>query len=212
MLASIVMLCLEKSSLNIADNYSNSYALLIISGFLTGLAGWTKNEGLLLILVVTLIIFIKAVKNRSFPLLSYFLLGLMIPGIFIIIFKSLAPSSDLLSGEISQIIAKLTDPARYIIVANALFKQFVFFGHWIVPEIPVLLLFAFLTGFKKHIPFSLYLIITLQLVGYLAIYIITPHDLKWQLNTAFGRNIMQLFPSFLFILFISLENDYVTDN
>ncbi|MCJ7433636.1 MAG: hypothetical protein MUO77_09130, partial [Anaerolineales bacterium] len=49
-------------------------------------------------------------------------------------------------------------------------------------------------------------IMALQLLGYLAIYLITPHDLAWQLGTALDRNVLQIFPSFLFLFFISLKD------
>ena len=72
----------------------------------------------------------------------------------------------------------------------------------------VLLFFIF--GSKLEVetkqPFhALSIMLALQLLGYLAIYLITPHDLSWQLGTALDRNVLQIFPSFLFLFFISLK-------
>jgi hypothetical protein len=48
-------------------------------------------------------------------------------------------------------------------------------------------------------------IILLMLAGYFLVYVITPYDLEWHLNTSLSRLFVQLWPSFLFCFFLKVE-------
>jgi len=52
--------------------------------------------------------------------------------------------------------------------------------------------------------FVLAAIILLQLLGYCAIYVITPHDLEWHIGTSLSRLVLQLYPAGIFLLFSSI--------
>jgi len=184
--------------------------LLVISGFMAGLAGWTKNEGLLFIAISIFVLFIKFLREKSLRQFSYYLLGLAFPALVILYFKSIAPAGDLFSGSLADILTRVTDPARYLLILKSLGSEFLSFGGWFLPLLFFFILLFFIFGFKmetetKQSLRALSAIVALQLLGYLAIYLITPHDLAWQLVTAFDRNVLQIFPSFLFLFFVSLD-------
>lgn len=66
----------------------NESALLMLSGFMAGLAGWTKNEGLLFIAVSPIALIVTSPNNIKRSLVAY-LTGLAIPLLVILYFKSL---------------------------------------------------------------------------------------------------------------------------
>jgi hypothetical protein len=214
MLASISSFCLWSVgaySHNSDGKPSHSKGLLFISGFMAGLAGWTKNEGMLFITVSVVILFFVFVRTKSLRSFIYFGLGLAFPVLVILYFKSITPAGDLFSGSLADILARITDPTRYLLILKSLGSEFLSFGGWPLPLLLFIVPLFFIFGFKPEAeikgPFRvLSIILALQLLGYLAIYLITPHDLSWQLGTAFDRNVLQIFPSFLFLFFISLED------
>jgi hypothetical protein len=90
-------------------------------------------------------------------------------------------------------------------------SEFLSFGGWPVPLLLFIVLFFFIFGSRLETelkqPFrALSFLLVLQLLGYLTIYLITPHDLLWQLGTALDRNVLQIFPAFLFLFFASIRD------
>jgi hypothetical protein len=191
--------------------FSSSDILLILSGFMAGLAGWTKNEGLLFIAVSVFVLFIKFLREKSPYQFLYYLLGLAFPALVILYFKFLAPAGDLFSGSLTDNLARISDPSRYLLILKSLGSELLSFGGWLLPLLPLIILLFLVFGSKPEVEMkqtfrALSIILALQLLGYLAIYLITPHDLAWQLDTAFDRNILQIFPSFIFLFFASIRD------
>jgi hypothetical protein len=191
--------------------FSGSDIFLVLSGFMAGLAGWTKNEGLLFITVSVVILFLFFTWTKSLREFIYFGLGLAFPALVILYFKSITPAGDLFSGSLADILARITDPTRYLLILKSLGSEFLSFGGWPVPLLLFIVLLFLVFGSKpeaemKQTLRALSAIIVLQLLGYLAIYLITPHDLSWQIDTAFDRNVLQIFPSFLFLFFASIRD------
>jgi hypothetical protein len=192
---------------------NNSNSLFALSGLMTGLAGWVKNEGLLVIVVSLVVLFFFCIKQqKSLKSFLRFCAGLLFPTLVITYFKvALAPPSDLFVGSLSENFAKFIDPTRYGLILKASLNQILYFGNWPFSLVISLLIYGLVLGF--HLPedsrkaFWLALaIIVMQLLGYIGVYLITPHDLAWHLGTSFGRTVMQVFPSLLFLFFISLKD------
>ena len=189
----------------------HSKGLLFISGFMAGLAGWTKNEGLLFMAVSVVILFFVFARTNSLRAYIYFGLGFAFPIPVILYFKSITPAGDLFSGSLADILARITDPTRYLLILKSLVSEFLSFGGWPVPLLFFIVLLFFLFGSRLETdlkqPFhALSFLLVLQLLGYLTIYLITPHDLLWQLSTALDRNVLQIFPAFLFLFFASIRD------
>lgn len=203
-LASIVLLYLAIQR--------NNKSLFALSGFMAGLAGWVKNEGLLLIVISLAVLFFFCVKQKSMPSFLQFATGLLFPALVIAYFKiALAPPSDLFVGDLSKNLAKVIDPTRYYLILKFLFNEILYYGEWPFSLPLSLLVYGFVFGF--HFPkdyrkaFGVVIaIIGMQLAGYMGIYLITPYDLKWHLSTSLGRTTLQVFPSLLFLLFASIKD------
>ncbi|NCP85818.1 MAG: hypothetical protein CO094_11010 [Anaerolineae bacterium CG_4_9_14_3_um_filter_57_17] len=180
--------------------------LLIFNGLLAGFGAWTKNEGWLFWAACLLICIILARQQKP-P--AFFLLGSLPPLTAALAFKVfLAPANDLFVENSSRW-QHLLDPARYGQILAAFAQQIGAFGGWRLGIFGVLLVYALLMGFRRSALRQtawLWLLIFIQLAGYFAIYLITPHDLAWHLRTSLARLLMQIFPLAVFALFASLKD------
>jgi len=192
------------------DRFPDNYGFSAFAGVMTGLSGWTKNEGLLFLAsfflarIVTIIIS----KNRKILMkqLVYFALGVLPVLAIIIYFKvNFVPPNDLVSGErgIDEIILKLKDYSRYVQILKTFLTGIIVF----FPHVLLLVFCALYFGFniydkiKTSILTSL-LVMIFSMTGYFMTYLITPYELSWHLRFSYDRLVLQLWPSFLLIYFI----------
>jgi hypothetical protein len=186
----------------------DNIAFLILSGFMAGLAGWTKNEGLLFIVISPIALTVASPKNFSRSLL-YYLGGLAIPLLIIFYFKTMTPINDLMVNNGGSLIAKITDLSRYWTTIKSLASS-LFTSNIIILLIYTVIMGNHLISNSKNAIYTIAAILLLQLLGYCAIFIITPNDLAWQLFTSQSRLILQILPLGLFLCFsISLEPESI---
>jgi hypothetical protein len=226
-----------------------NYSIILLAIY-ASLAAWTKNEGLLFLVVFFGLFFIFNMfseKNRkkNFKNIILFIFGaaLVTSSILFMKFK-LAPVSDLTPTKTETTIKKLTTISRYKTIQKGLEKN----SKSTIPiTITLLLLLSFLKTkklniFKKVIgtlaiayggyhPYLLPLIalvlllakffpktkyskaaifsfaaINLILLGYFLIYLITPNDLKWHINTSMNRLFIQLIPAIIFTIALTFSD------
>lgn len=183
--------------------------LLLIAGIMSGLGAWTKNEGILFLVISFPALFLGLGGKKFSRLLGSYLAGLAIPLIVILFFKLvLAPSSDFvtLNDDNANILTKITDAHRYWIIAKAFITTLLTYPGWpfsIVVQLVIytLIIHADTTNVPKQGIHALTLLIFLQLAGYAVIYAMTPHDLEWHLRSSLSRLIFHIFPASLFLLF-----------
>jgi hypothetical protein len=183
--------------------------LLVLAGFCTGCAGWTKNEGLLFIAatcaVLLLPIFVK--PGTTLRRLGAFMAGLALPLAVITFFRLwISPPNDIFANlYYAETVGKLLDPARYLSILRYFFATMWTFGAWkINPALPVLL-FVGLRGLDSRAMrdrawISSVGIYAIVLAGYFSIYVITPMDLEWHLDSSLNRLFLQLWPAVLLLL------------
>jgi len=208
-LATIILLYLESS-----DKEKNNFLPLI--GITSALAAWCKNEGILFLLCVIFYRFIIFVKKREFHLVKKdffsYLSGAAPILIVIAYFKIfLAPETDIFANQrgVSTLFSKIFDPSRYLLTAR---KFFNFAVEDIIYKYVSLLLvaFPFINGIKieKNYKTGLkicFSILVTVLAGYFAVYIISPNNLTWHINTSLGRLLLHLLPAAVFVYFCSLK-------
>jgi hypothetical protein len=212
-LTTVALLCLH-------DDYgrggpSASAGLLILSSVAAALAAWTKNEGLLFLCSILVARLFILARGGSFPAASPRvrmvapMLIVIVPALLLIAgFKHyIAGPGDLFSDP-TTMLHKLLDPARYWAITKWSFKGFFRFGRWWVIPAPLLMIgFCLATGRDERaasragIRTSI-LALCLTLVGYFAIYLITPYDIYWHLRFSITRLFLQLWPSAIFIVFL----------
>ena len=187
----------------------NEKKFLILSGLFAGLAGWTKNEGLLFIVVCFAALILVDYKN-GFRHSAIFITGLIAPFLLIIYFKSLTPPGDLFSGSRSEIILQITDFSRYLTILKSFYTHFINFGGWPFPISLFLIIYAAVLQIKKNQDLTkgnltLFLIILLQMAGYTMIFVVTPHDLDWHIKTALERLLLHIYPLVYFLYFLYVK-------
>jgi len=190
--------------------FNNKY-LLIASGMAAGSAAWCKNEGLLFLYSLVAAGFILMVFSKKLwqnrDKICRFIAGLA-PVLLIIMFYKLklAPTNDIFLLQTPELLTrKLLDASRYIIALKYFVGSVLFMGGFASPF--VLVLYNLLTGFKVNIKkdFTVcltFLTLAIMLFGEFFIYIITPHNLEWHLETSINRLFIQILPVFIFCYFL----------
>jgi 4-amino-4-deoxy-L-arabinose transferase-like glycosyltransferase len=219
-LAAILLVCLY-------DSGRNHPAWLVMSGMMTGLAAWTKNEGLLFALVLVLVRCVVVGASRGVRAwareLLPFAMGLL-PILMVVLyfkFRMVGPASDLAiqtaaghdaMGKVLEqtphaYLSRLVAFDRYVLILKYIVKQALEFGDWVVMLPPMLLMYLLVTGINEARKDRLAIytgVLTLILMtgGYFMVYVITPHKLEWQLNFSLDRLLMQLWPLAIFTFFL----------
>lgn len=183
--------------------------LYVLAGIMCGLAAWTKNEGLLFVMAIIFGRVVMAYMSgwkRGGKQISYFFMGLVPILLVLVYFKvNFAPVNDLVSGQNLSTFHKLTSPSRYYLVICAFMLKSMSFGKWFVSPVILLIIYALLFGVyseRKKSNTVNGLVIAITLLGYFLVYIVTPNDLTWHIETSLDRLLLQMFPSILFIYFM----------
>jgi len=195
--------------LGLADRAGGGdWRLGALAGAAAGFAAWTKNDGQLFVVAVLGVRLGRAAfggpQTGGRRELAGILSGLTIALCGLAVFKgAVAPPSDFVTGQgEGATLARLADPARYATILHTFVVQLLLIGPGLIP---LLALYAWLMGSgPKGGPDARtpLLLAGLMLVGYAGVYLVTPHDLQWRLETSFDRLRMQLWPLALFGFFL----------
>ena len=177
------------AGLLLAAFYSYIRGQMLLTGVLVGLLFLTKNEGELqaAVFVTLLLILTRRLPRR-------FLLGHLVPGLLLIVFKLLVTvPNDVVGSE--GILSRILDPQRYLLIASYVVRMG---AVWQMGVVPLVLALALL----MHSPVRKFplLVVAVIALGYFMIYAITPHDLQWHLSTSYDRLLLHLFPTLVFAL------------
>jgi hypothetical protein len=186
--------------------------LLALAGLTAGLAAWTKNEGLLFLAAVPAARLAGTVPRLGWKAfarqMAAFGLGLLPAALALAYFKAHhAPANDLIAGQDQEAaVSRLLDVSRYLLIGRA-------FGLILLDAVGIplalLVVYFLLMGrargqsVKAGVLPTL-LVLVLMLGGYFGVYVITPHDLGWQLGTSLDRLLLQLWPLALFTFFLAM--------
>jgi hypothetical protein len=192
-----------------SEQAEDAARLLTLAGFMAGCAAWTKNEGLLFVAATSTVLLAPLAGRTPGTLRRFgrYTLGLALPLLAVMFFKLTNPAQTYLfqSRQYAEVMAKLTDPSRYALIASQTWHTLRTFGHWESwPMIP-LLAFVLLAGVNRKCVrsagwLSSVAVLGMVACGYFAIYVITPMDLRWHLDTSLERLMMQLWPPTLCVL------------
>jgi hypothetical protein len=188
---------------------------LILAGAFAALASWTKNEGIMFVVVVVIV--------RAFVVLPFrgvrpfirqmvsFTAGLIPILAVVVLFKANVPPTVILAAQGPlHVILKVLDPSRYITVVGSLLWQMYQLGGGFISPVLVLILLLVVSGVRTYErdPMDIatpFLVLLLMFIGYFLVYVITPRDLQWHLDTSLNRLLIQLWPSVVFSLFLVIS-------
>jgi len=199
---------------SLKDHYPNlSSRLLFLAGLTASCAAWTKNEGLLFLVLIILIRFIAEIRRHNwlgiFNQFFYFFMGTSFLMSTLVYFKlNFAIQNDLVNkANLSKLSVYILDGDRYLKVLLGITKYiFTFNDH-----IAILLIVYFLisgvarSSFVKKGVASHLLLMLFMLGGYAFSYFISPHDLTWHMGSSLRRLIVQLWPTWVFIAFYCVK-------
>lgn len=201
-LAAVALICLH------SERKPDRRGAIVLAGFMTGCAGWTKNEGELFIAASCFVMLLPFLWKPAQTLRKFgaFALGLALPLAAILAFKMTNTThSDLFENRhTAEVMAKIMAPERYWLIAKTVLHTAGTFGAWAVsPMIPIAALLV-LTGIcwrmvRSRAWLGSVAILCLVFAGYLAIYVITPMDLQWHLDSSLVRLMLQLWPAVLLL-------------
>jgi hypothetical protein len=184
--------------------------LLVVAGFSAGCAAWTKNEGLLFLLcsagaLAAPLLNPNCRRRELFRCLMYFGFGAILPLLTVMYFRSaVAPPNELLGDRnLQDIYSKITDLARHATILRTMLYTSVSFGNWwINPLLPLAGIVALTKSTRVWLDRGWLRgcgIVGAVLVGYYALYLITPIELQVHLDTSLDRLFLQLWPSALLL-------------
>ncbi len=181
------------------------FALLdrpVLAGIFAGFAAWTKDEGLLFLLLF-LAALLAFRRNEALRALA----GAVPAGLLALIFKlAIAHSSSAMSS--GDVVHRLGDLSRYGAILAAFSREFAAMGagwyHPIEPLIVAAVVLRFDRTRLREAWFAGSIGVAL-LLGYFGVYAITPNDLAWQLSTSLDRLLVQVWPVLVLAALMSMR-------
>lgn len=179
--------------------------LPLLAGLFAGFAAWTKDEGLLFLIIFLIAI---AVFRRKQILPA--VLGAAAPLAILIFFKLVLVhgTQSLPTRSLQGLTARITDWHRYGFAGTAMIGGLAAVGanlyHPIYPAAVLAVLLRFERGQRRAILFYSLLGVAM-LVGYIAVYVISADDIRWLVGTSVDRLAIQAWPLLLLILFAALR-------
>jgi hypothetical protein len=205
-----------------ASPENDSMRLLVLAGASAGFCAWTKNEGQLFLVLVLSVRFVSSLLTKgwkpavreeaamivgalpAFAALAYFRFAVIPSNFYLVSGSTTAGPMQyfLQSGSISQ---KVLQASRYRLIAKTMAIQILQFGGGAIGLTPFLALYFLLARVKRSsfstVQIGVSLLI-LMLAGYFAVYLTTPLDLAFQLDTSLSRLLLQLWPGAVFVFFM----------
>ncbi len=203
-LASLVLLALRETS-------PNRGAALFASFTMAGCAAWTKNEGILFLLVAAASHLAVTARHKGLkPCLkdSFVVLAAAAPFIaMLVMFRQMTPGNDIMTSVSgSSLSERVLDIDRYgEIIITAVIKLVTFNNGLAIAAGAVLLLLGTNNIRKNPAIQTCLIIVGAMCLGFFAIFLITPHDLTWHLATALDRLMIQVWPSVIFAGLLSYD-------
>lgn len=171
-----------------------------LAGLLAGLPAWTKNEGMILSLILLGLFGLRAAVRRRWGLLGRVLTGAAVPWACLLAFKLLwKPKSDL-SFFFSAPWKQLAQAERWRYVGMSFLERldpvggFASWGAvWVLALAALAMAIAFGATGRPETSFLLTLVGCCW-IAWFAVFVATPHDVTWHVRTALDRLMIQLLP------------------
>lgn len=169
-----------------------------LAGLCAGFAAWTKNEGLLFAAMFAVAGGWHAWRSDQRRALPKLLAGLALALAPVLWLKfTLAPPNDLLATPLGPRLAQLLAPERHRLILEVLWRDLRGFGEWrVLPFLTMALPFAAWRGRVRLVAGARLLPLALggMLAGYYIVYLLSPQNLAWHLDTSLVRLLLQLWP------------------
>jgi hypothetical protein len=208
-LSTIALICLHGEAID-----KTHKGTLVLAGFMAGCAGWTKNEGLLFMLAVSVVLLCSVIRTRGKALPDFlsWLSGLAVPLLVTIYFKLTTPASNDIIAYQNHSIDKILDLGRHAVILRNAGIQLINFGAWPISPWVFMLGFVAFRGVEWDILRQsswcrAVATLGLMLSGYYVVYLVTPMELQVHLDSSMNRLLLHLWPSFLLLAALLCKKD-----
>jgi hypothetical protein len=198
----------------ISDCGKHSGHLPLLAGLFAGFAACTKNEGILFPLVVVcariLLMLIRRNYKDGMREIVQFGVGVL-PGLMaLLLFKVLhAPPSEIVNeATLGLWLSRMQNGAQHFTIWKYVFREIRSFGSWWLYPMPFMILYLIVSRITAppRMSKTAWAMPALVLLGMMAadymVYVITPIDLQWHLQTSLSRLMLQLWPTALVFYFL----------
>lgn len=205
----LAYLILGAGGLTLLGTQTKDNRLGLLVGFLIGLGAWAKNEGIPAILGFSLLWIWLSLQQKTWKPIRHYVMGLAFPLFILVLFKIfLAPSNDLMSVA-GGAFPKLLEWERYLTILQMGWSLLWQLGNTPLPLIGLIIsLVIFVGKARQSVPktWMFGALILFQMVVYFVIYLLTPLDLKFHINTSLDRLYLHVLPLAFLWLFIWLKS------
>jgi hypothetical protein len=186
MMVGLLLLCVVVATQEICERPQWA----AIATFLMGCLMWTKNEGVILA-GMNFLFFAPLFLSRG--RIWYSLAGGALPLLAWGVFKVYCPVHNDMTGALNhESWLKIQDLGRYKLIWTQLDQV----TDRVFHKVTLLALVSFVFALvRKRMPGRAAWYLLSCLIVYLCIYVVTPHDLEWHLQTSLDRLLLQLMPS-----------------
>lgn len=186
-----------------AEHIESDKRYAAITTSMLGLCMFTKNEGLLISLLFMAFYFKPLFKKGN---IKYTIAGIALPALALLLFKMMyAPHNDILSAQGADTFTKLTDWNRYDLVISA-FRKHINEYYYTIACLFALHFLLRIIGRKA--PDKRLLFVFTALCAYIIVYVLTPKDLEWHVNTSLNRLVHQMIPTTVYALIMVYSNTF----
>jgi len=184
----------------ISVNYlkTNKY-IAVILGALLGCCIWIKNEGAMLSLLFCLFYIKDILVNGRW---KYFLAGIAFPLLAILLFKTMAPVNNLLENRTVPLVDYFTDSSRYKLIASYLVYNLN--NNFMVTKYGLIVYVIFCIVNRQFPGKDMWLLLSC-VAGCFFVYVLSNQGLEWHLQTSMDRVLLQLMPSFVYVIATKLS-------
>jgi hypothetical protein len=201
-------------TLFLADAGSRRGRTVVVAGLATGLAAWTKDEGLLFALLFGLAFLgylIVGGDRERWSTLRAFAAGSAAPVAIVVVFRLFIAPPIATPVSVAGAAHQIVEGNRYLQIAKAFWNEGAAMGSGIADPVISLLVLAVCLGIapgrrRQPVVIASSIALASMFVAYFFAYVITPMDLTWHLSTSLGRLYVQLWPSFVFLLLAALRS------
>jgi hypothetical protein len=174
---------------------------MVLAGVSAALAAWTKNEGLLFVLLLPIAMKFKRQTVSRFAMGASGILAVLV------MFKvSLAGPNYLAQSRGAILLQDVTDPSRYLSIAAGFGYALIHFGgQRLNPLIPLAAMLFPPRARAKPGARGAVVVLAGMCAGFFLAYLITPFDLAWHIEWSLDRLLLQLWPSALFTCFYTAD-------
>lgn len=173
--------------------------LLLLAGLLLGCAAWTKNEGLAFATALV-IAWLATAPRARLRRLGWLAAGVLPFALALLRHKlTCGATTDLIEGQGVATLSRLGDPTRWALVAGSFARGSAFFA---ASAVALSLALRWLPGVpcgqaeEADLRF-VWLALALMLAIDFAVYLTTPLDPAWHLESSLDRVLLQLWPTLL---------------